>query len=179
MNMDEKYNQLVFEMAQSKETSVKAEKFALSNSEFESIIKEIESDGLFNSGIWCVGGKYVFRGLTFKGRSFIENSDKKQYSKIEKTEINYNHSVHVGGNNNGNILAGSNNVVNSEFHQKFNDLIEAVDKSNIENKDIIIEELNNKKSNVKLLKDYVLGILSKGVEKNVSTTIGNLLSFLA
>ena len=177
--MDEKYNQLVFEMAQSKETIVKAEKFALSDVEFESIIKEIESDGLFNSGNWFIDGGYGFNGLTFKGRSFLENRDKKQYSKIEKTEINYNHNVHVGGNNNGNIVTGNNNHVNFEFQEKLNDVVEAIKQSNMVNKDNIIKDLNDKKNNSKAVKNYILGILSKGVEKNVSTTIGNLLSFLA
>lgn len=176
--MDDKYNQLVFEMAQLKETLVKAEKFGLSDVEFESIIKEIESDGLFNSGIWCIGGEYGFNGLTFRGRSFLENNDRKQYSKIDKTEINYNHSVHVRGNNNGNIVTGNNNHVNFEFQQKINNVVEAIKQSNMVNKDNIIKDLNDKKNNSKVLKDYILGILSKGVEKNVSSTIGNLLSSL-
>jgi len=178
MSMDEKYNQLIFAMSQSEEARVRAENFNLNNEEFENIIKELEHDGLINKGFWCVGGGYGFRGLTFKGRSFLENNDKKQYKKIEKTEINYNHNVHIGGHNNGNIIAGSNNVVNSEFNQKFNNLLDAIDKSNMDNKNIVIDELKNKKSNLKLLKDYVLGILSKGVDKGVSSSIGDILGAL-
>jgi len=178
MSMDEKYNQLIFAMSQSRETLVKAEKFNLNYEEFENIVKELEYDGLIKRGEWCIGGEYSFNGLTFRGRSFLENNDKKQYKKIDKTEINYNHNVHVGGHNQGNIITGSNNVVNSEFNQKFNNLVDAIDKSNMENKDIIINELNNKKSNFKLLKEYVLGILSKGVDKGVSSSIGDILGSL-
>jgi hypothetical protein len=178
MSMDEKYNQLVHQFSQLNKSIVKAEEFGLSYTEFESIIKEIEYDGLFKDGKWGVNGEYIFLGLTFRGRSFLEHDDKKQYDKIEKTEINHNHNVHVGKNNYGNIIAGSNNVVNSKFHQKFNALVDAIDKSNMENKDIVIAELNNKKSNLKLLKDYVLGILSKGVDRGVSSSIGDILGSL-
>jgi len=178
MSMDEKYNQLIFAMSQLKETFVKAEKFNLDYEEFENIVKELEYDGLIKKGEWCIGGEYFFNGLTFKGRSFLENQDKKQYGKIEKTEINNHYNVHVGENNYGNIIAGSNNVVNSEFNQKFNDLVDAIDKSNMDNKDIVITELKNKKSNFKGLQDYLLGILSKGTDKGLSSSIGDFLGSL-
>jgi len=177
MNSNDKYNMLVNEIANSKDTDIKPKNFGLEYQEFKSIIKEIEIDGLFEKGFWALGGFYIFTGLTFKGRSFIENNDKKQYHKIEKTEINYNNSVTVGGNNSGNIIAGNNNSIQSEFNQKFNDLVETISKSNVQDKELIISELKSKKDDEIVLKKYLTSLLSRASELiTVVPFIGKLLS---
>jgi len=177
MNANDKYNNLVYTVGTLKTegTTIKKEDFNLGSNEFNSLIKKIELDGLFNPGYWLLGDGYVYMGLTFDGQNFIENNDKKEYSKIEKTEINYNHSINVGGDNHGSIISGNDNTIISEFNKNFDNLINEIQKSNLDNKQIIIQELNNKKDNEKSLKDYLLSLLQKGVEASISALIGNLL----
>jgi len=175
MNSDDKYNMLVNEISSSKNSNITPKDFGLEFQEFKAIIDEIEYDGLFEKGFWVLGGSYAFIGLTFKGRSFLENSDKKQYHKIEKTEVNYNNSINVSGNNNGNIISGNNNTIHSEFNKNFNALLDEINKSDLENKSLIIEELNACKDNPKTFKSYITSLLGVGVEASISTLIGNLL----
>ena len=165
MTASDKYNQLVYKIGQLKDgTTINPKDFNLEYSEFKSIVDEIERDNLFNNGHWLLSGGYIFMGLTFKGRSFIESNDGKQYSKIEKTEINYNQNISVGGNNHGNIISGNNNTVTSEFNTKFNDLVEAVSNSDIQDKEIIVNELISKKDDEILLKKYLTSLLSRASE---------------
>ncbi len=175
MNSNDKYNMLVNEIANTTSKDIKAESFGLEYQEFKAIIDEIESDGLFEKGFWLLSESYGFRGLTFQGRNFIENSDKKQYHKIEKTEINHNHNINVSGDNHGNIISGNNNTINSEFNKNFDSLIKEISKSNLQDKELIIEELNNKKDDEKSLKNYLLSLLQIGVKASISTLIGSLL----
>lgn len=177
MKANNKYNNLVYTIGTSKEAgdTIKKEDFNLGTNEFNSLIKKIELDGLFNDGYWPLKGGYMYMGLTFDGQNFIDNNDKKEYSKIEKTEINYNHSINVGGDNHGNIISGNDNTINSEFNKNFDNLINEIQKSNLDNKQIIIQELNNKKDNKKSFKDYLLSLLQLGVKTSISTLIGSLL----
>mgnify|MGYP003403533049 CR=1 FL=1 len=119
MNLNDKYNMLVKEIANSKDKNIYPKTLGMDYQEFKAIIDEIEKDGLFEKGRWALSGFYIFNSLTFKGRSFIENNDKKEYHKIEKTEISYYHNVSVGGNNHGNIITGDKNIINSEFDKNF------------------------------------------------------------
>jgi len=168
---------LVNEIANSPSNRIKPESFGLDYQEFKAIINEIEYDGLFEKGYWALQGFYIFTGLTFKGRNFMENNDKKQYHKIEKTEVNYHHNVNVGGNNNGNIVSGSNNIIHSEFNQRFNDLLNAVTNSDIQDKDIIINELNKNIDNQVSLNKYIGTLLTRGAEvASITSAIGSLLS---
>ena len=177
MNSNEKYNRLVYEIGQMKEKiTIYPNDFGLDPSEFKGIVKEIESDGLFKKGYWSLSSdEYNFEGLTFKGRGFIENSEKKEYIKMEKTEIN-NTYVSVDGNNTGTIIAGNNNSVSSEYELKFNSLIEAINNSSINDKDSIIAELRARKDNKTSTQKYLGTLLAKGAEvASIATYIGALL----
>ena len=175
MNSNDKYNMLVCEIANSKDKNIYPKNFGLDNQEFKAIINEIENDGLFEKGWWALDGFYIFNTLTFKGRNFLENNDKKEYHKIEKTEITYNHSVNVGGNNHGNIITGNSNSIVSEFDKKFDELIQAINSSNLQSKESIMQELKNNKNDELSLKSYLISLLQKGVEVTISTLIGKML----
>lgn len=165
MKANDLHNKIVYEVGQKKEgTTVKREEFGLGKNEFKSIIEKIENDGLFQDGIWLLSEGYMFMGLTYDGRAFIESDDKKEYHKIEKTEINYNHSVSVSGDIIGNIIAGNNNSVVSEFDKKFNNLVEAINNSKIQDKEIIIYELQKNKNDEKSFKKSLGTVLTKGAE---------------
>jgi hypothetical protein len=165
MNPNDKYNMLVKEIANSKDKNIYPKTFGMDYQEFKAIIDEIERDSLFKKGIFFMDNLiYVFRGLTFKGQSFLENNDKKEYHKIEKTEINYHHNISVGGDNNGNIISGNNNIINSEFDKKFHELITAINNSNIQDKQLILEELNNNKNDGISFKKSLGTVITKGAE---------------
>jgi len=166
---------LVNEIPNSTNTEIYPKYFNLDYQEFKAIIDEIEYDGLFKKGHWAIAGFYIFTGLTFKGSSFIENSDKKEYHKIEKTEINYNNNINVSGHNNGNIISGNNNTINSEFDKNFDALLKEINKSNLQNKNIIIKELKDNQNNPKTFKSHLTSLLGLGVEASISILIGNLL----
>jgi len=175
MTSNEKYNLLVREISNSKSNNIKPKDFNLNYQEFKAIIDEIEYDGLFNQGYWAIDGSYIFTSITFKGKNFLENNDKKEYHKIEKNEVNYNHSINITGSNNGNIISGNNNTIHSEFNKNFDALLNGIQTSNLENKNLIIEELNKKKNNPEVFKSYIVSLLGIGLEASISTLIGNLL----
>ena len=154
MSSNDKYNLLVKEISNSKSDNIKPETFGLDYQEFKAIIEEIEYDGLFEKGYWALAGFYIFTGLTFKGKNFIENNDKKEYHKIEKTEVNYHHNVSVGGNNTGNIISGNNNTIDTKIHNDFDKLINEILKSDLENKHMIVQNLQNNKHNPDSLKNH-------------------------
>jgi hypothetical protein len=174
MNSNDKYNMLVREISNSKD-GVEAKTFGMDYQEFRAIVDEIENDGLFKKGMWVFDGGYLFKGLTLKGRNFLENNDKKEYHKIEKTEITYHHSVNVCGDNHGNIIAGNNNTTVSVSDNKFDELIQAINSSNLQNKELIIQELKNNKNDEKSFKSYLISLLQKSVEATISTLIGKML----
>ena len=177
MNTNDKYNILVREIATSKSENIYPKTFGLDFQEFKAIIDEIERDGLFEKGWWALGGFYIFNSLTFNGRSFLENNDKKKYRKIEKTEVNYHNNISVGGDNHGSIITGNNNTVVSEFDTKFNNLVEAIGSSNIQDKELIIQELNNSKNDEKSFKKSLGTVLTKGAEfGSIVSAVSALLS---
>lgn len=177
MNSNDKYNMLVREIANSKNDNIYPKTFELDNQEFKAIIDEIENDGLFEKGYWILGGGYIFMGLTFKGRNFLENNDKKEYHKIEKTEITHHHNVNVGGNNHGNIITGNNNTILSEFDKKFDNLIQAINNSNLQNKELMIQELKSNKNDEVSLNKSLGAVLTKGAEiSSIFSAVRELLS---
>jgi len=180
MNINEKYNTMVYKFSKLKEGSkVEAKDFNLEYSEFRGLIDEIERDGLVNRGHRALSGEYIFMGLTFKGRSFVENNDKKEYAKMEKTEINYNTTINTGRDNTGNIIVGNNNMITSEYELKFNSLIEAISNSSINDKDSIIEKLQAHKEDKNTIQKILGNLLTRGAEvTSIAASAGALLGLL-
>jgi hypothetical protein len=175
MNANSKYKRLVKEISNSKDKNIYPKTFELDFQEFKAIIDEIENDGLFEKGWWALDKSYIFNSLTFKGRGFLDNDDKKEYHKIEKTEINNYHNISVGGHNNGNIITGNNNTVTSEFDKNLDELIQAINSSNLQSKELMIQELKNKRNDETSFKSYLISLLQLGVEVTISTLIGKML----
>ena len=176
--IEDKYNSMMYVLSTLKYgANIYPKDFAIEYNLFRSLIDEIERDGLINRGYWAIDDGYIFMGLTFKGRSFIQNSDKKQYEKIEKTEINHHYNVNIGRDNNGQIAFGNNNSFTSEFDKKFIDLIENIQQSQLNDKDIIIKHLQNVKSDRVGLQAYLGTLLTRGAE--VSSIIGAITSLLS
>jgi len=74
-------------------------------------------------------------------------------------------------------VVGNDNKVNSEFNKKFNNLVEAINSSNIQDKELIIQELNNSKSDEKSFKKYLGTVLTKGAEfSSIVSAVSALLS---
>jgi len=116
--------------------------------------------------------------LTKKGHDFIMNNGKEEYSKIEKTEINNNINIH--GNNHGIASVGNENIIiNSEFNQKFSQLTQAIQVSNIKNKNQIIKDLNEYKEDKVALQEYLGKLLTRGAEVvTLLPLIGSLLGLV-
>lgn len=154
--------------------------FNLTDSNFISLLREIEKDGLIK-GKWLRGTSYyMFLGLTFPGKSFVQNQDKKQYAKIEKAEINHYNTVNIGRDNNGQIAIGNNNSFSSEFDKKFTELIQTISLSQLSDKNIIIKELNNIKSDKVALQSALGHLLTRGAEvASLISMITGLLPLLA
>ena len=169
-SMNEKYNLVINNIEKVDKFRIEASDFNLENKEFEGIIKQLEYDGLIERGKWALSPEgYIFLGLTFDGRNFIENNDSKEYHKIEKTEIH--NSVNIE-NNHGIAVAGNNNTINnSEFTQKFIQLTNEIQNSNIKHKNIIIQELNERKEDKVALQSYLGTLLTRTAEVATITPI--------
>ena len=91
--------------------------------------------------------------------------------------ITYNNTVTIHGDNKGNAQVGNGNTINtSEFNQKFIQLIQEIENSNIGNKTHIIQELNKKKEDSETLKSYLHSLLSVASDTaSVVSVIGGLL----
>lgn len=180
-SIEDQYNELIYSLAKLKEGSdIEPKNFNLTYSDFKSLLSEVERDGLINSGHWLLSGGYIFMGLTFRGKSFVQNQDKKQYSKIEKTEINYHNTVHIGRDNNGQVAIGDNNSFSSELDNKFMDLVQSIHASQLADKDAIIEELKSVKSNKVALQSSLGHLLTRGAEvSSLVSMITGLLPLLA
>ncbi|WP_148154677.1 hypothetical protein [Sulfurovum sp. NBC37-1] len=176
-SMNEKYNVVLHGLVNTENNCVNASIFNLEYDEYRSIVDELEYDDLINRGEWCLSGGYHFMGLTFRGRNFIENNDKKEYHKIEKTEIHNNLSIET---NHGIAVAGNDNIINSsEFNQKFTQLMQGIQNSSIENKNQIINELNEHKDDKVALQSYLGTLLTRGAEvAAIVPAIGTLLGML-
>ena len=179
--LEEKYNMLVSEIPKTRIMGdVIGSTYGLDDKEFEQIVKEIERDGLFEYSEWGIGGIYFFKGLTYKGESFLQHSDKKEYSKIEKTEINYGNTINISGDNHGIAISGDENIIlNSEFEKKFSNLISSIKNSNIKNKDILITELVENKKDKNNLQLSLSTLLARGAEVgSIMGAIAGVISLL-
>ena len=178
-SMNEKYGLVIRGLNDIKGDCTYASVFDLEYDEYKSIIDALEYDGLINRGEWCLSGGYHPMGLTFDGRNFIENNDRKEYHKIEKTEIYNNNNLNIE-NNHGLAVVGNNNIINnSEFNHKFTQLIQEIESTSIENKASILQELNEKKDDKIALQSYLGILLTRGAEvATVVPVIGSLLALL-
>lgn len=100
-----------------------------------------------------------------------------EIKKKEVSQVNNTTNISYGDVKDSNItnVVGNGNEVNSEFNKKFNELIEAINDSNLQNKELIIQELNSKKDDSKSFKDYLVSLLGLSVEASISTLIGYFL----
>jgi len=91
-----------------------------------------------------------------------------------------NITVTIQGDNKGNMQVGNDNTMNnSEFHQKFTQLIQEIENSSIGNKAQIIKELNEKKDDNEGLKPYLYSLLSAASDTaSVVSVIGGLLGII-
>ena len=179
-SMNEKYNLVINNIEDINNFPIMSSDFNLENQEFEGIIKQFEYDGLIEKGKWALSPEgYIFMGLTFDGRNFIDNNDSKEYHKIEKTEIYHNNNLNIEQNN-GIAVVGNNNIINNtEFNEKFTQLIQEIQNSSIGNKVQIIQDLNEKKENSKNLKSYLYSLLSVASDTaSVVSVIGGLLEVI-
>ncbi len=94
-----------------------------------------------------------------KGHDFIMNEGDKINKKIEITNNIVNNR-----DNHGIISIGNENMISTEFNQKFSQLIEAIRVSNIENKNQIIEDLNTHKEDKVVLQEYLGKLLTRSAE---------------
>lgn len=177
--IEAKYNEIMdFLGKQKKSQSISHQDFNLEFNEFKSIINEMEKDGNINKGHWFIDNpSYTFMGLTYQGTSFLENNDKKQYSKIEKTEITYNNNLTINGNNYGNAVSGNGNTIQSPLEQKLMELIEGISKSKLSDKEEIIVELQHSKKDKVSLQQTLGKLLTRGAE--VSGIVSMITSILA
>lgn len=142
------------------------------------LIDEEYLDGLpleNTEGSLPVVDRVVIFKLTKKGHDLIGNEGKEDYPKIEKTEIN-NH-INIQGDNHGIASLGNENVIiNSEFNQKFIQLTQAIENSNISDKTQIIVDLNEHKEDKVALQKYLGTLLTRGAEvATLMPAIGALL----
>ena len=88
--------------------------FKIGYHEFKSHINKMEDMKYINKGRWFPSDNlYIFNGLTFDGQNSLQNNNKKQDSKIDKTEVIYNNVLNIHGNNNGNAVIGNNTVIHA------------------------------------------------------------------
>jgi hypothetical protein len=175
-SMNEKYNLVINKIKDN--NRLKASDFNLEYDEFRGIINELEYDGLISDVKSLLDGSFYLT-LTFKGKSFLENNDSKEYHKIEKTEIYHNNNLNIE-NNSGIAVVGNGNTINSsEFNQKFIQLIQEIENSSIGNKAQIIQELNEKKDDKTTLQSSLGTLLTRGAEvATLIPAIGALLGML-
>lgn len=142
---EENYNEIMDFLGKQKAGSdIYPKEFGLEYDELKCLIKKIENDGLIKAGDWYLTDKlYTFHGLTFDGQNFLQNKDQKQYPKIEKTEITYNNILNIHGNNYGNAVNGNDNTIQSPLDQKLLELIKAINKSHLSDKEQIIVKLQH------------------------------------
>jgi len=120
-------------------------------------------------------GQVSISKLEKKGHDYIMN-DGEESSIIEKTEIN---NINIHGDNHGIISAGNKNMISTEFNQKFSQLIEAIQVSNIENKNQIIRDLNTHKEDKVALQEHLGRLLTRSAEiATLAPIIGALLGML-
>ena len=115
----------------------------------------------------------LIRDITDKGRQYLL-SNGQMNAKTEITHNNYNMNIHE---NNGVASVGNNNIINSKFEEKFTQLVQSIEQTNIEDKSEIILKLNELKEDKAGLQKYLGMLLSRGTEAvTLGTAIVELLS---
>jgi hypothetical protein len=165
-SINEQYNELIYFLIKlNVGDEINPKEVGITKSDLLDLLDAMENDRLIKKTKRFISNDNPeFRGLTFQGRNFVENQDKKQYSKIEKTEIYNHYNVNVGGDNNGQIAIGNDNNFVSEFDEKFTALIQAMLSSQLADKDLIIEELKRIKSDKVELQSFLVNLLTRGAE---------------
>ena len=83
-----------------------------------------------------------------------------------------NITVTIHGDNRGNMQVGNDNIMNnSEFNQKFTQLIQEIENSSIGNKLQLIQELNEKKEDKTALQVFLGSLLTRGAEVATLTPV--------
>lgn len=173
-SIEDKYLEVVKHLAQlSKNDSIDYKQFDFPNDELREILKALEKDGLINHVKVYFGGELDFCGLTYEGKIFAQNGYRKQEKHMNVVN---NYHVNIGRDNNGQVAFGENINFSSEFDKKFIDLIENIQQSQLNDKDNIIEHLQNFKSDKAGLQTYLGTLLTRGAE--VSSIIGAITSLL-
>lgn len=101
-------------------------------------------------------------------------------SKKVVQNITYNHNIHIAGDNNGIAVSGNKNtIINSQFDEKFIQLIQAVEQSQITNKHEIIQYLEQYKNDKTQLQPYLGNLLTRGAEvSTIISAVGSLIGLL-
>ncbi|MFA7571260.1 MAG: hypothetical protein WCY75_08515 [Sulfurimonadaceae bacterium] len=91
---------------------------------------------------------------------------KEQIEKKEVSQVNNTTNINFGDVKDSNInnIVGDKNHLNTQFDNKFNELIQAINNSNIKDKELILQELKNNKNNEVSLKKSLGVVLTKGAE---------------
>jgi len=126
------------------------------------LIKEKYISGIVHrntEGKQAIVDMVIIFELFEKGHDFIMSEGDKINKKIE-----INNNIVINRDNHGIISIGNENMISTEFNQKFSQLIEAIRVSNIENKNQIIEDLNIHKEDKVVLQEYLGKLLTRSVE---------------
>ncbi len=103
----------------------------------------------------------IIIGLTEKGSDFLSNKEK---GEIMQTEINHNYHMNINENNGIAVIGNENTIINSKFEENFTQLIQAISQTEIENKNQIIQQLNEYKNDKPKLHNYLGQLLTRGAE---------------
>lgn len=89
-------------------------------------------------------------------------------------ETTYNNTINIHGDNQGVAVLGNknhSNIGNIELDKKLIDLIKAIEASNLEDKNKVIKDLNDKKDNRIDLQSYLGKLLTRGAEVTTLTPV--------
>ena len=91
-----------------------------------------------------------------------------KYYNLGNTQVGKNHGIAISGNN--------NTVINSEFEEKFTQLVQNIQQTNLKDKSQIINQLNEYKNDNVNLQGYLGQILTRGAE--VATLVPAIVTLL-
>jgi len=120
--------------------------------------------------------RVVIIELTEKGNDFLSNKEKVENI---KTEINHNYHMNINENHGIAVTGNENTIINSKFEEKFMQLTQAIHQTNIEDKNQIIQNLNDYKNDKLKLQNYLGQLLTRGAEvATLVPAIGALLGLV-
>ncbi|MDO8453236.1 MAG: hypothetical protein Q7S59_01540, partial [Sulfurimonas sp.] len=102
-----------------------------------------------------------------------------EIKKREVSQVTNTTNISFGDvkDSNINTIVGDKNHVNNQFDKNFNELIQAINSSNIQDKEIIIQDLQNNKNDDKSFKKSLGTVLTKGAEfGSIVSAVSGLLS---